>query len=195
MTIHESIGKDRSVGELVELRSATIDDLSSIRYVHATALKAEGSISFSEEELAAAVAHIYSPAYADALFTNQLNAAWVAGQLVGTAAWSPSDDQGSVARIRGVFVVPLFQLAGVGRRLVADAETRAARAGFRIFTTEATRGSVPFFERLGYEVTSHGVNHQSGPAGLPVAFLRKSLAAATVVALPPAFGQPGPKPV
>ena len=75
-----------------------------------------------------------------------------------------------------VFVDPLFTSAGIGRRLVADVEARAHQSGFKRFATRVTANAVPFFERLGYDIASHGVSTITMPvAAIPVTFLRKSV--------------------
>ena len=79
----------------------------------------------------------------------------------------------SVARLVGVFISPLYARLGIGRRLVAAVEVQARRAGFTTFTIRAPLGASPFFERVGYEVASHGVWPITREVALPVAFLRK----------------------
>ena len=144
--------------------------------MQAAAIRAAAERSLSDDEQTALIDQIYNPNYSEHLLTLDLTAAWIGGQLVGTAAWSAGDDQGTIARISGVCTMPAFAGVGLGRRLVADTESRAARAGFRIFTAEAPRGAAAFFERLGYTNVASGVSHGPGAVRVPVAFLRKSLA-------------------
>ena len=183
MTIHQAGIKNQSIADLAELRPIVLEDLASVRFVHASAVKAQVAAVVDDAELADMLARIASPAYGDQLMASALTGAWISGQLVGTAAWSHSDDLGKIARLRSVFVLPAFGGAGVGGRLVADAEARAARAGFHTYTVAATHNSVPFFQRHGYTITSHGVQHVARDHGVPVTFMRKSVAGAAVSAM------------
>ena len=178
MTIHQAGIKSHTIADLAQLGPVTLEDLASVRYVHTSAIKAQVAAVVSDEELADMLARIATPAYGPQLMTMALAGAWIGGQLVGTAAWTHSDDVGRIARLRAIFVMPAFVGAGLGSRLVADAEARAARAGFHTYTVAATHNSVPFFQRLGYAITSHGVHNVARDHGVPVTFMRKSVAAA-----------------
>jgi GNAT superfamily N-acetyltransferase len=60
-------------------------------------------------------------------------------------------------RIRAVFVHPEWTRRGIGRRLVTQAETAAARAGFTTFELDATLPGLPLCKSLGYrEVARSG---------------------------------------
>lgn len=158
------------------VRTVDIDGLSSVRYVHASALKRDASTVLSDAEIAAFAAHVYSQPYTDSLTRQDLLGAFLGPELVGTAGWSVADDQGSAARIRSVFVLPMFSGLGLGSRLLAQAETRAVVAGFPVLLVRATLNAVSFFEARGYAVTSQGVHALPGGVGLPVAFMRKVVA-------------------
>ena len=62
------------------------------------------------------------------LFLKSVHVAVLNGDIVGTCAWGPSDDRGSAARISALFVSPLFQGAGIGKRLLEDVERDAAQS-------------------------------------------------------------------
>ena len=77
------------------------------------------------------------------------------------------------ARVGSIFVRhPRF---GIGRRLLAEVEQRAHHSGFNRIAAGVTANAVPFFERLGYVVASHGVRTFAIGCALPVTFLRKEL--------------------
>lgn len=116
--------------------------------------------------------HIYSLRYLDELQLEDLVGAWLDGELIGTAGWMPADDKGLCARIGSLFVRPLFDHIGVGSLLLAEAERRAGRAGFREFSTRVMPHIVPFLLKAGYEVTSRGVQ-PFGKVSCVVAFMRK----------------------
>jgi GNAT superfamily N-acetyltransferase len=155
-----------------------VDQLSTVRYIHATAFRISAANQFSAAEIQAFVDHVYSSGYANGLSQSvrdrRLLGAYVGSELVGTSAWLPSDDTGTTARLVSVFVSPLFNGHGLGRQLVHEAEDQATRAGFESFTVRAIGNTMGFFKRLGYEVSSHGVVAVSPEHSLPVAYMRKT---------------------
>jgi GNAT superfamily N-acetyltransferase len=156
---------------VVEIRPAGIDDFSSLRYLHARALMTQAGEALSNAELEAFVRFCYSPAYADQLRSEHILAAWIGGELAGSAAWQPASADGATARIGSLFVRhPRF---GIGRRLLAQVEALAAGAGALDFATFTTSNAVAFFERCGYTQTSRGVRALSPECALPITFLRK----------------------
>lgn len=159
--------------EAVKLRPATIDDFSSIRYVHATSFRILASEHHSESEIKAHVDMIYRPEYGDSILSTDLTVATIDNEIVGTAGWAPADDNGSTARIRKVFVRPLFTGTGIGKLLLNTAEDRAKRAGFEDFSVRANINAVSFYENRGYDITSYGVMPTQIKVDLPVAFMRK----------------------
>jgi GNAT superfamily N-acetyltransferase len=55
------------------------------------------------------------------------------------------------ARIRAMFVDPLYARRGLGRQILEAAEADAASAGFRTFELMATLPGVPLYRACGYE--------------------------------------------
>jgi ribosomal protein S18 acetylase RimI-like enzyme len=159
----------------IVIRRIGVDDHSNVRHLHAKAMTSQSADALSDAEIAAFVAFVRSPAYSDMLMGEDVHGAFVDGQLIGTAAWHVSGDDGQVARISSVFVHPLFIGRGLGRRLLAEVEARANQSGFDQLGTSATANAVAFFEKLGYQVASRGVKTYGPGCALPVAFLRKSV--------------------
>ena len=154
---------DMPARELIHLRPVDIDDWSDVRYVHGNAFR-----TFIRPRVAAHHAEdfmsaIDTPEYSERLGACDLTGAWLDGQLVGTAGWRAMADDGRVARIEGLFVLPLFTFLGLGSLLLAHAEAHARRAGRTAITALATCHSVPFFLRSGYDVYAQG----PGISGLP----------------------------
>ena len=173
MTPAETIGSDR-IAHLIEVAPIGIDDFSALRYLYAKSLIAQTAASVSDEQAAALIRLIYSPAYSDLIMDEEVVGAWLDGELVGSAAWHPGREPVGIARLGPVFVRhPRF---GIGRCLLAEVESRAHRSGFRQFATWSTIEAVPFFERHGYEVTSRGAKAFAPGHLLPVTFLRKDVA-------------------
>ena len=161
-------------GPQLSMRRAGLDDYSTIRHVHASAIRALADGLLSEAEIANAVRIVYSPDYVSDLIRKSQHVAVLNGDIVGTCAWSPGDDRGVAARLSLLFVAPLFQGIGIGRRLVGALEQDARDNGFDRFAATVPVSVVPLFEAIGYATASHGVARDVIPgATLQVAFLRK----------------------
>jgi GNAT superfamily N-acetyltransferase len=166
------------LADAVVLRSIGLDEYSVVRFVHDASFRAHCAAHLSEDDVKAFRAHVNSPRYIDELQLEDLIGAWLDGELIGTAGWMPADDQGLCARIGSLFVRPLFSHIGIGKLLLAEAESRARRAGFKEFSTRVMPHAVPFLQRVGYEVTSRGVQ-PFGKVSCAVAFMRKWPAASS----------------
>jgi GNAT superfamily N-acetyltransferase len=149
----------------------SIDDFSSLRYLHTTALRAHTMEVLSDAEMAAFTMLVNSAAYCDLLMKEEIYGGWLHGELVGTVSWHAGPDNSSTARIGSVFV--RHPRMGFGRQLLAFVEARAHQCGFGQFSACATANAVPFFERLGYRAVSRGVRSLSADCALPVTFLKK----------------------
>lgn len=157
----------------VALRLVDMDDLSSVRYVQGSAFQVLSGEHHTPEESAAFADMIRRPDYGREVLANNVVGAWIDGEMVGTAGWCPGDNRCKTARIRHLFVGPMFAGTGIGSHLLVDAENRAHRAGFQFFSVRAAVSAVPFYEKLGYFVSSHGVLPTPSGVGMPVVFMRK----------------------
>jgi putative acetyltransferase len=160
----------------VTVRRIGLDDHAHVRHLHARAMQAQAGDALSDAELAHFVAFVGSAAYSDLLRAEEAHGAFVGGQLIGTASWLVSGDDGETARIASVFVHPMFTRLGIGGRLLGEVEARACQSGFERLAASATINAVPFFERHGYREASRGVKAFGPDCWLPVAFLRKCVA-------------------
>lgn len=158
----------------IEIRPARLEDLSSIRYLHGASFRALATPILGPDETEIAAKFIRSPAYADKLFADKLFAAFIEQQLVATAGWATPTSGSSGARLRSLYVSPLFGGLGIGRRLVKLVEGDARQAGYTSYSVRATANVVGFFERLDYRITSQGVRNLEGNLTLPVFFMRKT---------------------
>lgn len=167
------------IASAAEIRPIGPDDLADVRSLQATSFRLLAAQTFTEDEIAAFTSYVYSFGYteglSEAIRRRQLFGAWFGGQLIGTAGWTAGDGNVSAARVRWVFVRPLFTGIGLGTRLVEAAEAGARRAGFRTLSAEAMSNSVEFFSGLGYEISSHGVRTLAPGKSLSVAYMRKML--------------------
>jgi hypothetical protein len=162
-----------TLDERLTLRPIGLDDFSSLRYLHVTALRTQTLDVLSEEEAAAFARLVYSPAYISLVMREEVHGAWLNGELVGTVGWHAGGNAGSSASIGGIFV--RHPRLGIGRRLLAEAEARVHQCGFERLSACATANALPFFLRYGYEEVSRGVRSLSVGCVLPVTFVKKRL--------------------
>ena len=158
----------KKLARAVSVRPATLDDLSSIRYLHATAFRLQADDYFTSDEIEQFRQLVYSPAYADAVVAAHLSTAWIGTELAGTAGWAPQPGRQSLALIRFVFVRPPFARLGVARRLVAEAEQSARAAGLERLAVDCPANAVTIFTRLGYRPATLPSKSTTGDLGLPV---------------------------
>lgn len=140
------------------LRPLTETDIPATVAMQCRAMAVLGRTHYDAEQTALLLAATREPDYAAALLGNDV---WVAvaaaGMILGSAGWGAVPDAGGTrGRIRKVFVEPALAGRGLGRRLVAAAEARAAAAGCRGFVVRANLNAVAFYERLGYRPTGPG---------------------------------------
>jgi GNAT superfamily N-acetyltransferase len=165
--------------ENIILRSATRGDVALVRELHARSFAELAREHHSEVEIAAHVALIQSPQYADELAGANLALAIDAmGRIVATAGWQPMADRAATARIRKVFVDPALARRGIGRLMVGDAETRARQSGCEDFFVRANINAVPLYRRLGYRDIEAGVMKVGPAVSLPVVYMEKTRAMA-----------------
>jgi GNAT superfamily N-acetyltransferase len=170
----------RAVAARAIIKSVAFDHLSDVRYLHAQSIKHLATGEFTDEELAAAKTVVYSPKYVDglgaAIGRKQFFGAWIGETLVGTCGWSAMDDATPTARIRSIFVSPLYARMGLAQKLLTHTEQHATAAGFRTYSVRSMANATGFFLRQGYVVTSHGVRTILPGRSVPVTFWRKTAA-------------------
>jgi predicted N-acetyltransferase YhbS len=174
ITFQVSFLASLQLSRVVTLRAVTIDDIPTIRYVHEAAFQTYSAEYHTPHEMAAFRDMVRRPEYALELLQSQLSVATISGEIVGTAGWVASDDRSGAARMRKVFVRPMFGGGGIGRMLVLDAETRASRFGFFEFSVRASVSSIAFYKRLGYRISSHGVFGTPSGVDMPITYMRKA---------------------
>lgn len=98
----------------------------------------------------------------------------VGDEIVASAGWHPSPNTPASARFDHVCTLALFGRSGLGSRIVIEVERDALLAGYHRMSIRTLLDQIPFFERLGYVLTSHGAMPLSQSIAVPVAFMRKS---------------------
>ncbi|HLF47524.1 MAG TPA: GNAT family N-acetyltransferase [Chitinophagaceae bacterium] len=96
-------------------------------------------LSFSESELEKEKNYILVGAFED-------------DEILGCCMIVEKDP--TIARLRQIAVLNDLQGKGIGRALVLFAENLARDHGYKIISMHARKNTVPFFEKMGYQVTS-----------------------------------------
>jgi len=169
----QRLSNDVSIASHVCLRPARIDDIAAIRYVHAMAMRACASQLLIDADVEHLTDFISQEDYIHALVADELTAAWVGDELVGTVAWKRAATERGAVRLHKLFVWPMFARAGVGRLLVSHAEAQAHAAGFRSARVRTSTHQAAFFKRLGYVMKAQSAVRTPSGAQLPIAYLRK----------------------
>ncbi len=158
---------------LMEIRTLSVDHLSTARYVVGTAFARGAKDHYSNADMEAFAEFVRSPHYADVLLGNRTYGAWVGSDMVGIVSWSVGEAPSPTARVVAVFVHPLFSRNGIGTRLTEYLEVEAANAGYRALEISATLNAASFFEQLGYiETARRGWGLPAGHV-MPTALMRK----------------------
>ncbi|MEO0731065.1 MAG: GNAT family N-acetyltransferase [Pseudomonadota bacterium] len=172
---------------LVTIKPLTIDDMSSVRHLHALCFRRSMDHVISEAALAAHDRYIASIDYLDQMTasvkTEQVFAAWLEGTLIGTAGWADAETTQRAARLRWAYVNPMFADRGVGRRLVSTVELSAMRSGFEAISAKATPSLSDFLRTLGYVPKSQGDLALTTELVLSVTLMRKQLIQPGITAL------------
>lgn len=156
------------------LRPITMEDLDAVRELHIRSWEVLAAAAHTPGQLAAHTAIMRDPAYRDELLANNLVLAEAPdGALLGTAGWRPHDGKPGMARVRKVFVDPTVAGSGLGRRLVLDAEARAAQAGYGSYFVRSQINAVGFYGRLGYREIEPGEIPFPGGNAIPIMFMEK----------------------
>jgi ribosomal protein S18 acetylase RimI-like enzyme len=146
---------------VIDLRNRAFDELSGDAY--------------SPAQKAALRENRTQKDYAEELTRNHIMLAFdTANRLVAMGGWIAMPDDAAVGRIRKLAVHPAVARRGLGRHMVEDAEQRARNAGCKRFIVRASLNAVPFYERLGYRVTGHGVVPTPAGIDIPMAMMRKA---------------------
>jgi len=99
-------------------------------------------------------------------------AAFLGEKVVGTVRLDLVGDSPTVYEVRKMAVDPTIQKRGVGRLMLEAALSEAQSRGCRHFTLDARKEAIPFFERVGFELTGDHIVHADG---VPNYVMRRNL--------------------
>lgn len=136
---------DEKGGGMVEMRQAVAGDAAAIRALTRAAY-AKWVPVIGREPLPMAAD------YEAAVAKHRFDLLYVDGKLAALIETIPKEDH---LLVENLAVAPAFQKRGLGRRLMAHAETVAAEAGLgliRLYTNKQFAENVALYLRLGYRV-------------------------------------------
>lgn len=158
----------------LRFRAFTVEDAAAAIELRNLAFEKLSGDAYTPEQLAALQSNRDAGAYGAELALNYIMLAFdnVLG-LVAMGGWISTPDDATIGRIRKLAVHPGAARRGLGRFMVEDAEQRASDDGCRSFVVRSSLNAVPFYERLGYRVTSHGVVPTAAGIDIPMAMMEK----------------------
>ncbi|MFM9845372.1 MAG: GNAT family N-acetyltransferase [Dongiaceae bacterium] len=158
----------------VRLRPFTAEDTAAAIELRNLAFAELAGGAYTAEQLAALRSNRDAAAYGAELALNHIMLAFNGALgLVAMGGWIAMPDDATIGRIRKLAVHPAAARHGLGRLMVEDAERRAEETGCKHFIVRASLNAVPFYERLGYRVTSHGVVPTAAGIDVPMAMMEK----------------------
>jgi GNAT superfamily N-acetyltransferase len=175
------------------IRPATPAEIGPLRELQVSAMRALGADYYTPAEVEAAVRYVCVPDR-DLIEDGTYLVALQGGRLIGCGGWSlrrkhyagPADGEADSerldprrepTRIRAMFTVPEAARQGVGRAILAAAESAARAAGFSRARLGATLSGEAFYRRAGYvEIARESAPLPDGTA-LAVILMERGLAA------------------
>jgi GNAT superfamily N-acetyltransferase len=173
------------------IRAATPAEIPALETLIAASARALSRGHYDENEIEAAVAHVFgvdSDLVADGTY---LVAVDTDGAIIGCGGWSRrrtlfgGDQAGGrdsgrlnpaadAARIRAFFTAPGHERRGVASGLLAACEEEARQAGFLRAALMATLPGLPFYAAHGY-VADEAIDHPCGDTTVPFVPMEKVL--------------------
>jgi predicted N-acetyltransferase YhbS len=161
--------------EAIQIKAAGIDDLAAVRRLVIASFRAYSSAEHSEEEAAAMLAWLDSPAATDTLHAQTLMIAWLDRVPVAVAGWRMADDSGRAARLGTFAVDPMYGYLGLGRLIVGVAERGARKAGYHDIVVHSSSATEGFFHAIGFEITAYSMKSVAPSMPMRVTYMRKHL--------------------
>ena len=158
-----------------EITLLTLDDLSSVRHVHATTFRTFSASMLSDSEIEATIRYIYSQDHLDYLMSHDVYVARIENNVAGTISLVPYRGDAKSARINEMLVHPLYQRMGVGSHLLEVCETDALKKGYCELLTRTISQGEGFMLMHGYHATSHGNLRLKSNVEIRVVYMRKTL--------------------
>jgi GNAT superfamily N-acetyltransferase len=148
------------------IRAATLDDVTAIAAVMRESVESFGRGVYTPRQIASALRYICRPDE-QLIIDGTYFVAAATHKIIGCGGWSrrrkvysgsaasdsendPLDPASEPARIRSMFVRPLFGRRGIGRAILQHSEQRAAAEGFRRLQLMAMRSAGTLYEASGY---------------------------------------------
>lgn len=137
----------------IDIRQATLDDITDVRYVGICAWPPTYGPIYGPKYVVDGLDEYWSDAaIRNDITAGQIDVAVIDGRCVGVSQVAPLDSDLVLWKL---YVLPEFQRAGVGRRLMDAAKERARAQGCDLLTEYASRNARvgQFYRRQGFTET------------------------------------------
>ena len=156
----------------MHIRNATANDREAISRVHRASIRALCASRYTGEQIDGWLAILQPTVYDQALREKVFLVAERDGRLLGFAMLDTD-----AAEVSAIYVSPDAIGSGIGSRLLAELEHRAAEAGLGVLTTHATLNAERFYARHGFGRVGEAVHAQPNGTRLPCVTMTRPLPA------------------
>ena len=156
----------------ITIRPALETDGEKMMIVHREAIFSTSTVFYSHEQLLSWAAGLVPNGYAKAIGNGEVIEVAIdhCDQLVAFCGWKG-------ASVKGLFVHPSNQRAGIGKLLFSRAEVALIESGIKKTKINASLSAVNFYEQIGYRKLCEIHQTTRGGLELPFARMEKKLCA------------------
>jgi GNAT superfamily N-acetyltransferase len=173
------------------LRLALLDDIPALEVLIPLSVRALQAETYTRPQIEAALGTVFG-VDTQLIRDGSYYVAQAGNEIVGCGGWSRrktlfGSDRGPViddsfldpatepARVRAFFVHPAWARRGIGRVILAECESAAARMGFRSLELAATLAGIPLYTAAGFTPIETLAAPLANGGTLPVVRMRKRL--------------------
>lgn len=160
-----------SVRAQAKLRTAQPSDAEAISRLIAEALRRTNAADYPNKVIEGMTAAYNVPRVGLMIRAREMLVAEMGDEIVGTIGYAGGT-------VRSLFIAPLHQGQGIGRRLIEAVEALARRSHIRSLTVAASLTAIGFYRRCGFEML-----RPVEPSGVAMMLMHKWLSEAQDIPL------------
>ena len=144
---------------MYSIKTATINDLETIRQIAETTWWATYSPILEKEQIAFMLDELYSVEKISSQLKNNTQTYLLlteGDRSVAFAAYSPREEDPDIYKLHKIYCLPETQGKGYGKVLISEVEKKTTEAGKRILDLNVNRHNKAknFYEKMGFAVAS-----------------------------------------
>ena len=144
---------------MYSIKTATINDLETIRQIAETTWWATYSPILEKEQIAFMLNELYSAEKISSQLKNNTQTYLLlteGDRPVAFAAYSPREEDPDIYKLHKIYCLPETQGKGYGKVLISEVEKKTTEAGKRILDLNVNRHNKAknFYEKMGFAVAS-----------------------------------------